>query len=171
MKTRMQLIKKKETGDVMMTCMLAMFPVNMDADWIYSFFVIQCHSAKRESRLFRKPLRRVSSTIWDLDPMLMSLSLTVKRSRSSAIMLSPTSVASRKQGTISIIELLCSEWRVSMGFNRCFHFLTHIFLYPCHFCSYKYQRGTTEILKTSIRDLVDIKESVNIHTPEAMDIS
>jgi len=37
--------------------------------------------------------------------------------------------------------------------------------------SYKFQRGTTEVLKTSIRDLVDIKETVNIHTPEAMDIS
>ncbi|KAF9294134.1 Proteasome subunit beta type-7 [Linnemannia elongata] len=37
--------------------------------------------------------------------------------------------------------------------------------------SYKFQKGTTEVLKTSIRDLVDIKETVNIHTTEAMDIS
>ncbi|KAG0367448.1 proteasome subunit beta type-7 [Gamsiella multidivaricata] len=37
--------------------------------------------------------------------------------------------------------------------------------------SYKFNRGTTQVLKTSIRDLVDIKETVQVTTTEAMDIS
>ncbi|KAF9190679.1 Proteasome subunit beta type-7 [Haplosporangium sp. Z 767] len=37
--------------------------------------------------------------------------------------------------------------------------------------SYKFAPGTTQVLKSSIRDFVDIKESVEVITTEAMDIS
>ncbi|KAF9934874.1 Proteasome subunit beta type-7 [Modicella reniformis] len=37
--------------------------------------------------------------------------------------------------------------------------------------SYKYPPGTTKVLKTSIRDLMDISETVKVATTEAMDIS
>ncbi|KAF9433519.1 proteasome core particle subunit beta 2 [Entomortierella beljakovae] len=37
--------------------------------------------------------------------------------------------------------------------------------------SYKFNRGTTQVLKSSIRDLVDIKETVQTLTSDAMDTS
>jgi 20S proteasome subunit beta 2 len=37
--------------------------------------------------------------------------------------------------------------------------------------SYKYPRGTTQVLKSSIRNFVDIAETVQATTTEAMDIS
>ncbi|KAF9329724.1 Proteasome subunit beta type-7 [Podila epicladia] len=37
--------------------------------------------------------------------------------------------------------------------------------------SYKYAQGTTRVLKSSIRDFVDIKETVHVTTTEEMDIS
>ncbi|KAG0035108.1 Proteasome subunit beta type-7 [Podila clonocystis] len=37
--------------------------------------------------------------------------------------------------------------------------------------SYKYAQGTTRVLKSSIRDFVDIKETVHVSTTEEMDIS
>lgn len=37
--------------------------------------------------------------------------------------------------------------------------------------SYKYPKGTTQVLKSTIRDFVDIKETVQVSTTEAMDIS
>ncbi|KAF9967981.1 Proteasome subunit beta type-7 [Mortierella alpina] len=37
--------------------------------------------------------------------------------------------------------------------------------------SYKYPKGTTQVLKSTIRDFVDIRETVQVSTTEAMDIS
>lgn len=127
-------------------------------DHLYTHVCFLCtiYSARTLSLWCRTQLRLVSSMIWDLDPTSMLLLSTARRSRFSATTPDPMSAASRKQGK-----------RFDNGWNKC----RLLKLNGCCLFSYKFAQGTTRVLKSSIRDFVDIKETVHVTTTEEMDIS